>query len=212
MKGITFLGFHSYQDLHLILTKKEIGSPAIKTRKIDIEGADSSLDMTDFFGEVKYEDLTHKFQFKTLVAPSEFLNLFSDIKNKIHGKKGRIILDDDPAFYYVGRCNVSSFTNEKSIGIISIECECEPYKYKQDITAVQFDIVGSRLVTLHNGRMPVVPLITTLSAMSFMFDGVAYTHEAGVFEIPEIELHEGDNEITISGTGNVRFTYQEGAL
>jgi len=38
MKGITFGTLHSYNDLHLILNAKEIGSPNMKTRKIDIEG------------------------------------------------------------------------------------------------------------------------------------------------------------------------------
>ena len=34
MKGITFGSFHSYRDLKLILSKKEIGSPAVKENKI----------------------------------------------------------------------------------------------------------------------------------------------------------------------------------
>lgn len=100
MKGITFGTLHSYDDLNLILSKKEMGSPKVKTKKIDIEGADSALDFIDFFGEPKYEDVTHKFQFSTIVPQSEFLILFSTIKNAIHGKKMRIVLDDDPLFYY----------------------------------------------------------------------------------------------------------------
>ena len=113
MKGITFGSFHSFNDLKLVLTKKEIGSPAVKENKIDVPGADSSLDLTDFFGEPKYEDLTHKFEFSSIVPQSEFLSLFSSIKNALHGKKMRIILDGDPLFYYIGRLHVSSFTADK---------------------------------------------------------------------------------------------------
>lgn len=40
MKGITFGNLHTYDDLQLILTTKEIGAPAVKSKKIDIEGAD----------------------------------------------------------------------------------------------------------------------------------------------------------------------------
>ena len=40
MKGITFGNFHTYDDLQLILTTKEIGVPTVKSKKIDIEGAD----------------------------------------------------------------------------------------------------------------------------------------------------------------------------
>lgn len=108
MKGVTFGTYHSYDDFSLILKSKEIAAPKTKTVKIDIEGADSAIDLTEFFGEPKYEDCTHKFQFSTIVPQNEFLTLFSTIKNAIHGKKMRIILDGDPLFYYVGRCFVSS--------------------------------------------------------------------------------------------------------
>lgn len=212
MKGITFGNYHSYNDFSLILKSKEIGSQEVKEKKIDIEGADGFLDFTDIYGEPKYGNVQHKFNFSTIVPQSEFLSLYSTVKNAIHGKKLRVILDDDPLFFYVGRCFVSKFTDEKNVGIISIETDCEPWKYKQDVTAVQFDVDGSLTVTLQNSRKRVVPLITTFSDMSFTFDGVTYSHEAGVFEIPEIELKEGENEITINGTGNVRFTYQEGEL
>ena len=40
MKGITFGNLHTYDDLQLILTTKEIGAPTVKSKKIDIEGAD----------------------------------------------------------------------------------------------------------------------------------------------------------------------------
>lgn len=77
MKGIMFGNFHSYDDLHLILTSKEIGSPAVKVNKIDVEGADSALDLTDFFGEPKYEDVTHKFEFSTIIRrPSHVKVIF----------------------------------------------------------------------------------------------------------------------------------------
>lgn len=37
MKGITFGNLHTYDDLQLILTTKEIGVPTVKSKKIDIE-------------------------------------------------------------------------------------------------------------------------------------------------------------------------------
>ncbi|MBO7326491.1 MAG: hypothetical protein J6U74_03160, partial [Clostridia bacterium] len=66
MKGIKFGDYHSYDDFRLILASKEIGAPSVKTRKIEIEGADGDLDLTDFFGEPKYENVTHKFTFSTM--------------------------------------------------------------------------------------------------------------------------------------------------
>lgn len=154
MKGITFGDYHSYKDLKLILQPgKEIASPAVKVRKIDIEGADSSLDYTDFFGEPKYEDMTHKFNFATIAPEGDFLSMFSIVKNAIHGKKMRIILDDDPLFYYMGRPHVSQFTNDKNIGIIHIEVECEPYKYKLNETTILQNLSGKNLFDCTNPQI-----------------------------------------------------------
>ena len=212
MKGIRFGSFHSYRDFHLILKPKEMAAPAVKVRKIDIEGADSSLDYTDFFGEAKYEDVTHKFDFSTTVPQSEFLSLYSQIKNAIHGKKMRIILDDDPLFYYLGRVSVSPFTTDRNIGLVSIECDCEPYKLKIDKTVVSKAVTGSASIILVNSRKRAVPEIKTTAAMTIAFGDFSRAVSAGTFTLPELELVEGENIVTVTGTGTITFSYQEGSL
>lgn len=214
MKGITFGTLHSYHDLKLIRTKKEIGSPEVKVRKIDIEGADSSLDLTDFFGEPKYEDVTHKFEFQTIVPQAQFLSLFSTVKNALHGKKMRIVLDDDPLFYYLGRVKVSSFTNEKNIGMISVECDCEPYKYKMEKTVAEIYVDGTFTATLSNGRKRAVPEVTvaTDSGINIVFESNIWDLGSGSYTLPELELTEGENTVTVTGTGTIVFTWQEGDL
>ena len=212
MNGITFGTTHTFNDLGLILGKKEIGSPAVKENKVDIPGADGSLDMTEYHGEPKYENVKHKFEFSAAVPHDESLALFSRVKNALHGKKHRIILDDDPAFYYVGRCHVSSYTDEKGIGKLNIECDCEPYKYKLNKTTVTRAVDGTQAITLTNGRKHAVPTITTTATMTIIFGSGSWTTSAGTFSIPELELVEGANTVEVTGTGNITFTWQEGEL
>lgn len=214
MKGITFGTLHSYNDLHLILNAKEIGSPQVKTRKIDIEGAHSALDYTDFFGEPTYEDMTHKFQFSTIVPQAQFLSLFSIVKNALHGKKMPIILDDDPDFFYIGRPHVSAFTNEKNIGLISVEVECEPFKYKREKTVVSVTVSNLEQIQLSNSRKRAVPevVITTDSSIRIEYLGNIWDLGSGSFTLPELELVEGENDVTVTGVGNIVFSYQEGSL
>ena len=213
MTGITFGNLHSYDDLNLILNSKEIGSPEVKVRKIDIEGADSSLDLTDFFGEPKYEDLTHKFSFSAIVPQTQFLSLFSTVKNALHGKKMRIILDDDPLFYYLGRIKVSSFTNEKNVGMISIECDCEPYKYKLEKTVVSAAVDGTQVIVLTNGRKRAVPEVRIEGSIRIEYQGSnIWDLGSGSYTLPELELMEGMNHVTVTGTGNITFTWQEANL
>jgi phage-related protein len=212
MKGVSFLGFHSYRDFHLLLTAKEIGAPEVKRQTIDIAGADGELDFTDYFGEPKYTNAQHRFEFESIQPRNEQLSQFAEVKNKIHGKKGRIVLDDDPSFFYVGRCSVSKYTNEKGIGRISVECDCEPYKYKVQPTIMSVTIDGTQTITLTNARKRAVPTITTTADMTISFGEGMWTNRAGTYIIPELELVEGENLVAVTGKGTITFTWQEGDL
>ena len=215
MKGILFGELHSYRDLKMILSEKEIGAPHVKTKLIEIEGADGTIDLTDFFGEPKYGDVTHKFTFSTIVPWNDFLSHYSNVKNALHGKKLRIILDDDPSFYYVGRCYVSSFTNEKNIGTITVECECEPYKYKLAKTVVTQAVDGTDIIVLTNSRKRAVPEITITTDTSLNIVYQVYNIwdlGSGSYTLPDLELVAGANEVTVTGTGSISFSWQEAML
>lgn len=215
MKGITFGSLHSYNDLQMLLVSKEIGSPEVKVKKIDIEGADSSLDLTDYFGEAKYENLTHKFNFSTIVPQRDFPSMFSAVKNALHGKKMRVIFDDDPHFYYVGRIHVSSFTNDKRIGNITIEADCEPYKFKLSKTVVSTAVDGTKTITLTNGRKRAVPEVRIQSTGTIRIEyqgSHIWDLGGGSYTLPELELVEGANQVTLTGVGTVVFEWQEGDL
>lgn len=182
---------------------------------MEIEGADGSIDYTDFFGGPKYGDVTHKFTFSTIVPRNDLLTQYTTIKNALHGKKLRIVLDDDPGFFYVGRCYLSSFTSEKGIGQISIECECEPYKYKLAETVVSRAVDGVQVISLTNARKRAVPLVTIATATSLNIVFQTYNVwdlGSGSYTLPELELVEGVNDVTVTGVGNITFTWQEAML
>lgn len=215
MKGVSFHGFHSFRDLHLLMTGKEIGAPEIKRQTIDIAGSDGELDFTDFFGEPKFANVQHQFTFESIRPRNEQLSQYTDLKNKLHGKKGRIILDDDPSFFYLGRCSVSKYTNEKNIGKITITCDCEPYKYKLTETVVTKAVAGVEDVHLTNSRKRAVPLVTvqTNASMDIVFkEDFAWSLGTGSYMLPELELVEGDNVVTVIGTGTISFTWREAVL
>lgn len=216
MIGITFGNLHSYRDLKLLLQPgKEIGSPEVKKKLLDVEGADGTLDYTDFFGEPKYSNVTHKFPFATIVPIKEFLSHYSIVKSALHGKKMPIILDDEPNFFYVGRIYVQPFTSEKTIGHITIEAECEPYKYKLAKTVVTRAIAGTEAITLTNARKRAVPevIIETETSINITYgSGFIWDLGPGSYTLPELELVEGNNTVTVTGTGSISFTWQEGKL
>lgn len=215
MKGIRFGAYHSFDDLRLLLAKKEMGTPPVKENHIDLPGADSVIDQTEFFGEPKYDNVTHKFEFSSTIPHGEFPAQHSQIKNAIHGRKLRIILDDDPAFFWWGRCKVSPFASSRNIGAVSVECTCDPYKYKINKTVVTRAIDGAETITLTNARKRAVPDVTIVTdgTLHIVYQGVnVWDLGSGSFTLPELELVEGENPVEVSGTGSITFTWQEGAL
>ena len=148
MKGVTFGSYHSYDDFNLILSQKIIGTPSPKTNVIDIAGGDGVLDLTEYFGDVKYNNRSISFDFSTTVPQAQFMDLFSQVQNALHGQKMRITLDDDPEFYYVGRISVSEWKTDKSIGKLTIDCDCDPWKFKTKTTSKMVKLCGRNMVNL----------------------------------------------------------------
>ena len=216
MKGIRFGGLHSFEDLDLILSKKEMGSPPVKVEKMDIPGADGDLDQTDFFGGPKFANATHRFEFTANTPASDVLSLFSRVKNALHGKKMRIILDDDPLYFYLGRCHVDKHTDEKGVAKIDVECDCQPYKLKKDLTVIAKALDGAAAaISLTNGRkraVPEVQIYTEAGSVRIEYLGNIWDLGSGIYTLPELELTEGENVVNVTGTGTITFSWQEGDL
>lgn len=216
MKGIRFGALHSFDDLDLILGRKEIGTPPVKTEKMDIPGADGDLDQTDFYGEPKFANRTIRFEFTANTPASDFLSLFSRVSNALHGKKMRIILDDDPLYFYMGRCFIDKHTDEKGIATIDIECDCAPYRLKKDQTVSAHVLDGTaKAISLTNGRkraVPEVQIYTESGSIRIEYMGSIWDLGAGVYTLPELELVEGTNVVNVTGTGTITFAWQEGDL
>lgn len=215
MKGIMFGNYHSWNDFQLILATKTIGTPSPKTETIDIPGGDGVLDLTEFFGETKYNNRNLSFEFSIMVTPSEFMSLFSSVQNALHGKKMTIKLDDDPDWYYVGRISVSEWKADRNIGKLTIDCDCEPYKYQIGTTEIYRSISGTSNITLPNSRKRAVPTVkvTSDSGLTMTYgSGKVWSLKTGSYLLPELELVEGNNLVTVTGTGSITFTYTQGTL
>jgi len=215
MQGIRFGNYHSFNDLRLILATKTIGTPSPKTETIDIPGGDGVLDLTEYFGDTKYNNRNLTFEFSTMVPKSDFMAVFSAVQNALHGKRMAITLDEDPSWFYTGRISVSEWKAEKNIGKLTIDCDCEPYKRQTSPTVITRAIAGTETIILPNSRKRTVPevVIASEAGLNIAFGlGNVWDLGSGSFTLPELELVEGDNPVTVTGTGTITFTYQQGKL
>lgn len=213
MKGVYFNDFHSFVDFSLVLSQKTIGTPKVKTSQINIDGMDGVLDLTDYFGEPKYENRSLEFEFTTLNVPyCDFSSLFSNIQNAIHGKMMKIVIDDDDSFYYIGRVNVNEWKSESRIGKIVVECDCEPYKYKKYVTVITEEIVKRREFVLNNLRKSVVPVFKSSGELQITFGNKVYHISTGEYTLDDVVLKAGKNLLTVEGNAALTIEYQERGL
>lgn len=215
--GISFDDIHSFYDLDLFLAKNGVSIPPAqpKTNFVDLAGGDGSLDFTEAHGEVKYNDRPCKFTFT--VNPSSdmtFDEKKTQVSNALNGKRCKIILDKDDEYYYMGRCAVNDYLQDKRILQIVVTATVSPYKLKKHETVKTFTLTGNeQTVILTNGRKSVVPEITcTNDNTKVVFGNVTKTLNAGTHKILDIYFKKGDNILKLSGSGSVTFKYREGEL
>ena len=210
MRQVTFGEHKSYDDLHIIIGSKEIGMPSVKTATIDVEGADGVIDQTEYFGRVNYGNRTIKYECSLMVYP--LLEYYTALADVLHGRRFKIVHDDDPDWFYVGRLALSEFREEKGVGKFTIEADCEPYKLYHTQTLHTEVVDGSASIVLNNSRKRAIPTIQTNAEMTIVYNGLTLVHSAGTYLHPDIELVEGNNVIDVTGTGTITFTWQEGRL
>lgn len=212
---ITF-GEYNQSEFGILPAGVTISPPAVKTYTVSVPGRDQVLDYTESLdGLVHYENRTITMEMQCFAEDEEYASLEHKCRNLLHGKKMSIQFDSDPGYYYLGRLSVD-WRSEPNIDTASITADCDPYKYKTEKTVVESDVAGSTQVTLTNEGMPAVPKITADAQMQLVFtlDGTEHTVTvgAGTQLAPDLLLQAGTYEITVNGTGHVKFEYQEGAL
>lgn len=230
MQTVTFGTKNSYDDFGLILTDKDIGFPEPKLEKVDVIGADGVIDLSEVLNDdIKYKTRKLQFTFTVLKGNKYWASTVADIANYLHGKKLRIQMDFDPAYYYTGRCKINSFKTSKRLCTITIDAECEPYrldingngeKWLWDTFSFQNGFIrvnvvtvnGSLQVNLQNQRKIVSPTFICSTAMTVTFDGVTYNLPKGKTQVLGIRLQYGTNYVTFKGNGTVKIEYQGGAL
>ena len=130
MRGITFDSKHSYWDWGLMLkTPPKITSPEPKTHYVDIPGAHGAMDLTETLtGKVQYKNRKLEMESVTRSGQEDWSALYSDMLSELHSQIKSSTLDDGPAHYYRGRVTVSDPERHKSLVVLKMTAEVEPFK------------------------------------------------------------------------------------
>ena len=217
MYGVTFDDgsnrIHSFRDMGLLLSSFDVGEASPKTEYVDIVAGDGTIDLTEAYGRVFFDDRTLTISFQDLDDNLRFTEKLDKITSFLHGKTFKIIPDYNVYWYYYGRVEVNKYSTSKRLATITLKCTVEPYKYKIHDTIINEDISGKTELNCVNARMPVTPTFTVSTAMNFTFKDKSYSLQANTETIyADIVLDEGDNLFEFDGEGNVNIEYQEGRL
>lgn len=234
--GVTFGDKHSFRDWKLLLNERpKISPPAVKTNYIDIPGGDGHIDATEALtGDVKYETRTIECTFVTIQARKKWPTLYSDILDYLHGQQMKIILDEDPDFYYIGRVSVNEWKSSEKYSTIVIDGEVEPYKYElfsslEDWEWDSFNfetgiireykdlrVDGELALTIAGRRKRIVPAFIVESddgsGLKVKFNGSEYDLPDGTSRVLNIVIGEGEYTLDFIGSGTVSVDYRGGRL
>ena len=220
-------GINTWVDWHLIpSTRPVVNPPKVRTTYVEIPGGDGSLDLTEsLIGQPSFQSRTGSWEFFVdNTYENNWSELFSKIMRSIHGKKSRIILEDDPKYYYEGRLSVNSWRSNKDFARVVIDYVVSPYKKIRwrnnndwsDLFDISKDkVVNANLSSFHsveNGlTFPVYTAadesLTVWSSMptgdiTMSFNGVSYPLKYAKNIFDDLHFIEGENVLQFSSRWN----------
>lgn len=240
--SVIFGDKNSWADWYLLPTSRPvINPPKPKTKFVDIPGADGYLDMsTVLTGDITYEARTGSIEFivdngqLSAYKADLWSALYSAIMDYLHGQIRKVVLEDDPAYYYEGRLSVNSWKSEANNSKIVIDYTLNPYKFEntssledwfwdtfnfesgiiRDYKNLKVD--GNLEFVILGRRMRVVPSFIVTSddgnGLDVTFNGQKFHLPDGTSRVVNIITKEGDNTLTFTGKGTVSIDYRGGCL
>lgn len=232
--SVIFGDKNTWDDWHLIPSSRpEFSAPKAREKYVRIPGKAGCVDL-DITNAVMpfptYENRTGNFQFFVDNDYGYWEDRYTEIREYLHGKVLRAILEDDPDFYYEGRFEVSPWESKKDWSVISINYNVGPFKWDRTSSAEPwlwdpfdfetgvinntYDLVidGSSTVTLYGREDYSAPMLTLSSDMEVAVNGTIYSIPAGTTRHPLMIMLPGENTFIFRGHGVATIDYRGGSL
>lgn len=157
--SITFGNKNTWTDWHLVPSSRPvINPPKPKVQYVDIPGADGSIDLTESLaGRPVYSDREGSLDFIVLNDFNvdnyryNWIDVYTSIMRHLHGRRMKMILEDEPNYYYEGRFEVNSWKSDANNSTITIDYHLSPYKYEITTLLTADDLEIGSLGTRETG-------------------------------------------------------------
>lgn len=230
--GVTFDDrIHTERDWGLKLLSVYMPMPDPKTQIFDIPGGDGSIDLTEINGRPAYNDrdgVELVFDLMDGGYESWFLK-YSQFAAEVHGKKVKMVLDDDPDHYYMVRLKLDGKKSNPVYGQITFSGTAEPFKYDlvatnepwlwdtfnfetgviREIEEVEITAENNTVTIIGAGiDTPPVFVVSQADNLKLTYGGRTYTLKVGRNRFPAVRVGKEDVTLTFSGTGKFEVEYR----
>lgn len=230
--GVTFAdNIHTARDWGLKLISIYIPMPEPKAQQVDIPGGDGSIDLTEMNGRPAYYDregIELVFDLMDESYKKWFLK-YSEFAREVHGKKVKMVLDDEPNHYYMVRLNLDSKKTNPVFSEVVLSGTAEPFKYDLLSSAEPWlwdpfnfysgviRTIGEQVISSENKSItilgagidnPPVFIVSEANNLKLVHDGRTYVLKNGRNRFPAVRVGEKDVTLAFSGTGRVSVEYR----
>lgn len=223
---------HMKTEFDMVLESLHYAQPPEPKRKmLEIPGTNGMMDLSESLtGYPLYGNRTITMGFGTGHPKKEWPRLYSDILDRFHNQKVKLIFDDDPGYYYLGRAKVGEYERFQTLGKLVIEVDADPYKYEllsglDDWLWDPFSFVdgvirkyrdlaisGNGDLVLVGSPMPVILEIIVSGNMKVTIDGKTYSLRAGTNRLYDVIIRNREYTLKFAGQGTVSINYRGGRL
>lgn len=219
--SVTFDGKNSWDDWHLIPTSRPvISQPKPITNYLDFPGVGGALDISELLsGHPIYSNREGSIEF---VVMHDYWSSWevtrTEIANHLVNKVMEIVLEDDPLYFYTGRCYLDEYRSEPDYSRVIIEYNLEPFKRLVEIPKEQLNlqVMDVRAINIQGSISYDSPtFIVSNAGDSGLYVGNKdqWIHlPNGETKDDRIELGPGSNPLVFRGSGTVSIDYRRGLL
>ena len=224
---------NTWDDWHLIPSSRPlVVPPSIKSNYVDVAGIDGGIDLSDYpTSRPTYNYREGSWEFIVMNGYEDWVSIYQKVMNYLYGIKRKVMLEDDPNYYYEGRVWVNQWKSGSTNSSITLNYKLEPYK-KDAISSTDpwlwdpfnfetgiirysanIEVDGTRVVTIDSGSIQrIIPTFVSSSAMAMTYKGTTYNLVAGNNQFLDIIIDQAVAEFTFKGTGTVTIQYRGGVL
>lgn len=211
--SVIFDGKHSWHDWSLIPASRPIiPLPQMNTKEVEIPGRSELLDLSTYqAGHITYKNRSTTLGFYVVNDVRHWSETYSRIANHLLGRKIKVVLSEEPKYYYYGYCTPSIGNGEQRL-VVQISANLEPFRRPSLINPAfkDLEVNGSKDLKVEGTIAYDSPTISTTKPITVSYEGEEWKIPSGTHVLYEMQIGPGMHTVGLKGESIVTFDYRGG--